>query len=302
MTIVVTGAAGFIGRHLVTELAGTGATVVAIDRRPMPDLPPSAVPLRADLLDDAAADAIRDASVVFHLAARPGVRERGPEVERERHRDNVLATAAVLSAATPQTAVVVTSSSSVYGGSFSRACAEGDVLLPRGGYARSKVAVEQLCADRLAAGGAAAVARPFTVVGEGQRPDMAIAMWIDAVRRGDRVQLFGGPQRSRDVTDVHDVVRSLIELADRGLGRTVNIGTGVGHSLAALLDAVCAAVGRPAQVESAPACVDDVPATLADTSRFEALLGWRPVTDLAELVRRQADASSAADAVLAVPG
>ncbi|HVF21278.1 MAG TPA: NAD-dependent epimerase/dehydratase family protein, partial [Mycobacteriales bacterium] len=256
-------------------------------------LPATATALRTDLLDDLAADAVRDADVVFHLAARPGVREHGAEVEQARRRDNVLATAAVLAATPLTTPLVVTSSSSVYGGTLGRPCHEDDVLAPRGGYAMSKAAVEQQCAARLASGGAIAVARPFTVAGEGQRADMAIAMWLDAVRRGEPVELLGGPLRSRDITDVRDVVRCLIELADLGLGRTVNVGTGVGHTLADVLDAVCVAVGRPAEVVCSPAADVEVAATLADTTRCERLLGWRPTTDLVDLVRRQAAVSGA---------
>ena len=302
MTVVVTGAAGFIGGQLVTALADAGHDVVAIDRRPMPALPASALGLQVDLLDDTAADAIRTAEAVFHLAARPGVRETGAAVERERHRDNVLATAAVLAATPLGTPLVVTSSSSVYGGTLGRPCHEDDALSPRGGYAQSKVAVEQQCADRLARGGAVAVARPFTVAGEGQRADMAIAMWLDAVRRGEPVRVLGGPERSRDITDVRDVVRAVIGLADRGLGHVVNVGTGVGHTLAEVLDAVCVAVGRTAEVVCAPAASVEVRATLADTTRCERLLGWRPTTDLTDLVRRQASVRAPRATAVAVPG
>ena len=293
MSVVVTGAAGFIGRHLVTALASAGHDVLGVDRRTLVAPAPGVCALRADLLDDDAADAVRDADAVFHLAARPGVRETGPDVEAARHRDNVLATAAVLAAARPGVPVVVTSSSSVYGGTTGRGCREDDRLHPRGGYATSKVEVERLCAQRRDAGGAVAVARPFTVAGEGQRPDMAIARWIDAVRRGDAVEVLGGPQRSRDVTDVRDVVRCLVALADSGLGRTVNVGTGVGRTLADLLDAVCAAVGRPAEVRCVAAGDEEVAATLADTSLCARLLGWHPQTDLPALVRRQAAALDA---------
>ncbi len=293
MAVVVTGASGFIGRHLVSALTTGGHQVLTLDRRPFRDVPAGAQELQVDLLDVEAADALREADAVFHLAARPGVRASGPDEERLRHRDNVLVTEAVIAATPQHVPLVVTSSSSVYGAMSGSPSREADPLHPRGGYARSKLLVERLCAQRRAAGGAVAVARPFTVAGEGQRPDMALARWIDAVSTGRPVTLLGSPARTRDVTDVRDVVRGLLLLADRGLGRTINLGTGVSHSLTSLLDAVCAELGSPVEVLCAAAAADEVPDTLADTSLCRRILNFVPCTDLDGVVRRQVAASHA---------
>jgi nucleoside-diphosphate-sugar epimerase len=161
VAVVVTGAAGFLGRALVADLAADGVPVVAVDRRAMPAdpalaaLPMAAAPpgdlgidrrpaglpvgvrqVRADLLggDPAVADALRTADAVFHLAGRAGVRQAGPAAEAARIRDNVAATAAVLRLVPPATPVVVTSSSSVYGGASGRPSREDDPLRPLGGY------------------------------------------------------------------------------------------------------------------------------------------------------------------------
>jgi nucleoside-diphosphate-sugar epimerase len=140
MAVVVTGAAGFIGAHLVRLLAARGHQVVTIDRRP--DAPAGAsVHLVADLPDDdpdgGVADALRGAEAVFHLAGRAGVRDATPDRERLRYRDNVLAAERVLGTVPPGVPVVVASSSSVYGGALHagrlRPSAEADRLQPRGG-------------------------------------------------------------------------------------------------------------------------------------------------------------------------
>ena len=146
--------------------------------------------------------ALRVADAVFHLAGRPGVREAGPAAEAARARDNVAATAAVLRQVPRATPLVVASSSSVYGGAAGRPSRE-----ERPAPAARRVRAQQgggraLCAARHAAGGAVAVVRPFTVAGEGQRPDMALARWIAAVRAGRPVRVLGSPARTRDVTDV----------------------------------------------------------------------------------------------------
>ena len=293
MAVVVTGAAGFLGRALVGALAAEGTAVVAIDRRPLPGPPPPGVAVAcADLLggDPVVGAALRAAEAVFHLAGRPGVRETGPAAEAARLRDNVASTAAVLRQVPTATPLVVASSSSVYGGAAGRPSREDDPLRPLGGYARSKAAVEGLCAARLAAGGRVAVLRPFTVAGEGQRPDMALARWIAAVRAGRPLRVLGSPARSRDVTDVRDVVRALRLAAEWDVHGPLNVGTGRPRTLAELAGAVCRALGAPAELVVEPAGAVEPAATWADTRRLRRRLGFVPVTELDELVARQAAA------------
>jgi nucleoside-diphosphate-sugar epimerase len=295
MSVVVTGAAGFIGARLVARLLADGHRVVAIDRRAA--MPTGALPLVGDVSrpDALIREAIAEADAVFHLAGCPGVRDRAPDVAARRLRDNVLAGEQVLTLARPDVPIVVASSSSVYGGARreggrDRPCAETDVLAPRGGYARSKAVLEQRCARRAAAGGRVAILRPFTVAGEGQRPDMALALWIDAARRGEPLRILGSPQRRRDVTDVRHVVEAFVRAAARGVTGALNVGTGVGHRLTELADAVRAAVDADVPLVVEPVSAVEPPATLADTARCARLLDFVPVTDLDALVRRQAAA------------
>lgn len=287
MAVVVTGAAGFLGRALVAALVADGVPVTALDRRPLPADPSAGlVTVQADLLagDPRAAEALRTAEAVFHLAGRPGVRDTGPAADAARARDNAAATAAVLAAVPRHTPLVVTSSSSVYGGAAGRPSREEDPLRPLGAYARSKAAVEALCAAR---GGAVAVLRPFTVAGEGQRPDMALARWIAAVRAGAPIEVLGSPGRTRDVTDVRDVVRALRAAAERGVTGPLNVGTGRPRTLADLAAAVCRAVGAPAELVVRPAAAVEPADTWADTARCRRRLGFTPTTDLDTLVARQ---------------
>ena len=116
-TAVVTGAAGFVGRHLVDLLTADGVEVIGVDRRIR--VPRAATALRCDILDDAPAlaAALRRADRVFHLAGAPGVREHGSSATARRWRDNVLATRRVIELTPDATPLIVTSSSSVYGGS-----------------------------------------------------------------------------------------------------------------------------------------------------------------------------------------
>jgi nucleoside-diphosphate-sugar epimerase len=206
----------------------------------------------------------------------------------------VAATARVLAAVPPHVPVVVASSSSVYGGSGGRSSHESDALAPRGGYARSKVAVERLCAYRAAAGGRVTVVRPFTVVGEGQRPDMAVSRWLDAAQRGVPLTVYGSLERTRDLTDVRDVARVLATLVEPGRAPSgfLNLGTGRPHTLAEVVAAVAEAAGAVVRTEVVPASAVEPSDTWADTRRLLEVVGFVPRTDLRDAVARQANAMS----------
>jgi nucleoside-diphosphate-sugar epimerase len=304
VTAVVTGAAGFIGRTLVSALRTAGQGVIGIDREPQA-AQPGFHAITADLLggDQAVLAALAEADAVFHLAGCPGVRDETPGIAERRYCDNVLATAFVTAAVPLRTPLVVTSSSSVYGGTRDgMPSRERDRLRPRGGYAESKLLVERICESRVEAGGVATVVRPFTVAGEGQRPDMALARWIAAARAGRSLVVFGSRSRSRDVTDVRHVADALIALAAQGHCGPVNVGTGAGHTLAALVAAIAEALDRDVEMVVRPAQRAEVADTRADTRLLRRLIGWAPETDLLALVRRQIAATVASAAVPSIEG
>ena len=286
MRALVTGSAGFIGTTLCERLAGLGHDVVGLDRRPATG---PGRHLQVDLAHPVSARTIRDlaadADVIFHLAARAGVRSDEPGIEALRHRDIVVATDRLLSVVPGDVRLVVASSSSVYGGAVrrdghTRPSAEGDPLLPRGGYARAKTVMEAHCRDWARRGRDLLVVRPFTVVGEGQRPDMAVSRWLDAARAGRPLKIFGSLERTRDVTE------ALVHLADGDHRGTVNLGTGRPRTLEEITEAVFTAVGRRTGVEVQPALDEEVHDTHADTTRARSL-GVVLDTDLVDLVRRQ---------------
>lgn len=293
--MVVTGAAGFIGRHVVARLRRRGYRVVGIDRRPWIPVDGETA-LIADLTRPprSVTEALRAADGVVHLAGRPGVRDTSPGTARRRHLDNVVAGQVVCRTTPLERTLVVTSSSSVYGGARvpagggePRPSREDDPLRPLGGYATSKLALEAECDHRAAAGGRVTVVRPFTVAGEGQRPDMALSRWIEAARLGRPLVLLGGEDRCRDVTDVHDVAEGLVRAVERDPGGVINLGTGRTHGLRTMAATVADTLGVELVTTTRPAGPAEAVATRAATDRCAALLGFVPRTDLRDLIERQ---------------
>ena len=294
MRALITGSTGFIGSSLADRLLGDGHEVIGVDRRHRADA--RHIQITADLNDPAFAGVLSSAAewadVVFHLASLPGVRTSGPDVEARRQADIVGATERLLAVTPTDTHVLAASSSSVYGSATRtadgwRGSAEPDPLRPAGSYAAHKVAMEDVCE---AWDGRMAIVRPFTVVGERQRPDMAVSLWLDAVVAGRPVEVFGSLRRARDLTDVAQVTAGLARLAEVGFEGVVNLGTGRPRTLEAVIEAVFSTVGREVPLAERPASSEEVEATCADTRRA-ADLGIHLHTDLGAVVARQHAAS-----------
>ena len=294
---LVTGSSGFIGSNLVRRLASRGDEVVGIDRRRVRG--PAGLQVTMDLADRRnlaeLARWARWADVVFHLAARPGIRSDSPRIDLLRQRDIIMTTDHLMAVVAERTHVILASSSSVYGeasrrNGAHRASRETDPTRPISRYGHFKASMERLALQYRRPGDGLAIARPFTVIGEGQRPDMALSIWMEAVRRGDPVEVFGGLDRARDVTDVSKVVEALMAMADRRFCGTVNLGAGRPRLLGEMVKAVFSAMGREAPVRVVRADPQEVRVTCADPTRARVDLGVDLTTDLERVTIRQAGA------------
>ncbi|WP_240807716.1 NAD-dependent epimerase/dehydratase family protein [Actinomadura geliboluensis] len=299
MRVVVTGAAGFIGSHVVDACSGAGHEVLAVDapaRSLTPGLArrtwarvaarPGVVAADVDLAVDEL-DAVARADVVLHLAGRPGVRDSWGPGRAVAERDNVTATRRLLAAclaAGRRPKVVVASSSSVYGSAGRRPNREDDRLRPESPYAVSKVEVERLAGLAADAGLRVVVLRYFSVYGPRQRPDMAFHRFVEAALDGRPLPVFGDGHRSRSFTHVRDVVAATLAAAAEELpsGIAVNVGhpehVAVRDAIAMLVDAL----GVQAEIQRETPVAGDAHRTWADTGRARELLGWEPAIGLRE--------------------
>jgi nucleoside-diphosphate-sugar epimerase len=276
--VLVTGAGGFVGRHLTDRLRRDGWDVVGLTRRDV------------DLTDQvAAAVAVRaaDPHVVFSLAAG-----RGKATPAERAATIAVNTSPWLVDALPHRCrtVVRLGSSTEYAAS-PRPLAEDAPLEPRGFFGATKAAGSLLLQATAAERGLrAAVLRAFQVYGPGDHPTRLVPVVLEAARTGTAVSLPARLSR-RDWVWVGDVVDACVRAAvDDGLppGVVLNIGTGVQTSTEELVATASRVVGRPiATVAGAHPGRDwDTADWVCDPTAAGTLLDWTPTVDLAEGLAR----------------
>jgi UDP-glucuronate 4-epimerase len=306
--VLVTGAAGFIGSHLVEALTAQGHEVVGVDNfdpfypRAMKERNLDEIGRRPgfsfreqDLLDVAALRALLTPdTVIVHLAAKAGVRPSLADPVGYA-RANVTGTAAVLEAARQAGAsrIVFGSSSSVYGDSTPVPFREDAVAVaPVSPYAATKRAGELfLSAVAPIYGFRAASLRFFTVYGPRQRPDLAIHAFARKMVEGRTLTLFGDGTQARDYTYCDDIVAGVLAAiawtATAPIGvDTFNLGGSRPIATEAMVAEIARALGVEPKIEWAPMQPGDVQRTAADLTKSTAVLGYEPKTPFPEGIRR----------------
>ncbi|MEM1013206.1 MAG: GDP-mannose 4,6-dehydratase [Planctomycetota bacterium] len=309
-TVLVTGAAGFIGSHAAERLLAEGHRVVGVDNfcdfydrawketnlktvsdkfRERIDVEEIDIEHGPDI--DRLVRTVKP-DAILHLAAMAGVR---PSIERPAYyaRVNVVGTTHLLEAARQHGVgrFAFASSSSVYGNLKRVPFREEDnVAQPVSPYAATKRAGELICYTfhhlyQLPI----ACLRFFTVYGPRQRPDLAIHKFTRLIDRGEPVPFFGDGSTSRDYTFVDDtvsgIVASLHHIPKYGY-RVYNLGNSSPTSLTELVEGLERAVGKKAVLDKQPRQPGDVDRTFADVSLARDELGYEPSVSLDEGLSR----------------
>lgn len=304
MSVLVTGAAGFIGSTLADALTRRGDDVVGVDcftdyyGRDIKER--NLAPLRTranfrfveDRLQTTPLDALLDGVThIYHLAAQAGVRKSWGQDFLTYTSHNVDATQRLLEAVKtrPITRFVYASSSSVYGDHVAIPMREDAMVQPLSPYGVTKLAAEHLCLLYTANYGVPTVSlRFFTVYGPKQRPDMGFHRFIRAALADAPITLYGDGEQTRDFTYVDDIVSALVAAGDRGRpGAVYNIGGGSRVSINDVLAQIGHLAGRPLDIRREAAQKGDMRDTFADTSLARAELGFAPATSLAEGLRAE---------------
>ena len=308
MTILVTGAAGFIGMHAAAALLRRGEYVIGVDdlnayydvglkRARLAELEPHPAFRfhHLDISDREPLFALVEAHPgirgIVHLAAQPGVRHSliDPFIYVTA---NAMGHLVMLEAARRCPAlehVVYASSSSVYGGNAARPSREtDDVSRPLSLYAATKRADELMSETyRHLFAIPQTGLRFFTVYGPWGRPDMAVWGFARAIDRGEALTLYEGDDLSRDFTYIDDIVAGILACLDRPPAadepaRLLNVGHGAPEPVLRLVRLLERHLDKPALIRRVPRPGTDAEATFASIDAIQALTGWRPSTSLEE--------------------
>ncbi|CAN7417940.1 NAD-dependent epimerase/dehydratase family protein [Phenylobacterium sp. LjRoot219] len=315
MTVVVTGAAGFIGMHVAERLLARGEEVVGVDvftdyydprlkaaRAARLEAQSGFRMVRIDIAEhEALRDVVRAAGAkrMVHLAAQAGVRY-SLENPFAYERSNQAGHLAVLEACrhTPGFEhLVYASSSSVYGDRPRDGAAfrEDDAAAePVSLYAATKRSGELMSSSYAKLFGFPQTGlRFFTVYGPWGRPDMAYFSFTQKILAGQPIEVFGQGEMARDFTYIDDIVDGVLGALDnppaRGANRVLNIGGGRPEGLMEMIGTLERVLGREAQKNFKPMQPGDVRHTCADVSQLKAVTGYTPQIPIAEGLPRFVD-------------
>ena len=294
--VLVTGAGGFAGGHLLEHLAGSADLVGWSRSEPAKDLARLARWQRVDLLDrDQVTDALSSIrpSSIFHCAGLPHVAESWADSAAQLVA-NVLGTHRLLEALERlgvRCRVLVTSSAQVYAPS-AEPITEDQTIAPSSPYALSKLAQEQLALQAATDTVEVLVSRPFNHTGPRQKPAFlapAVARQIAMIERGlvEPVLKVGNLVPSRDVLDVRDAVRAYAAIMKSGTpGMIYNVASGVGRPVRLIVEALVARSRVPVRIEqdSSRFRPNDVPMLVGSSRRLQQETGWRPEISFEKMI------------------
>src|SRR5579884_3494302 len=301
MTVLVTGAGGFIGSHLVEHLLQLGQSVRALVRYngrgswghldSLRSSPPKNLEVRLGDVTDAGLmrELVAGCDIVLHLAALIGI-PYSYHAPASYLATNLGGTHNVLEACRQARVrrVIITSTSEVYGTARYTPIDEAHPLQAQSPYAASKIAADKVAeSSHLSFGVPVATLRPFNTYGPRQSARAVIPTILTQLLAGDRVAL-GNTTPTRDFTFVTDTVEAFVRIADcaAAVGRVVNAGSSQEISIGALVDRIEDLLGRQAPLEREPERVrpeaSEVERLCADASLARELFGWEPRVSLDE--------------------
>lgn len=296
---LVTGAAGFIGSHLVETLLAKGERVIGIDhfnnyydpalkRKNIGKLQQNAnfQLIEGDILSLPWTALLQDVEVIYHQAAQAGVRKSWGEGFHYYTERNINATQVLLEASKQAPKLrrfVLASTSSVYGNAETMPTSELVMPAPVSPYGITKLAGEHLC--RLYwqnFGVPVVILRYFTVYGPRQRPDMAFHKFFKAILRDEAISIYGDGLQTRDFTFVSDAVAANLAAtsAPAAVGEVFNIGGGSRVSLLEILQTMEMITGISIRRDYLPSGMGDARHTSADVSKAREFLGYHPQVSL----------------------
>lgn len=295
MRALVIGGSGFIGSHLVDALIHAGYSVRTYDRvseRFRPNLQRVEF-VQGDFSDSAMlAEALTGVDIVFHLLSTtvPGTSNLDPVADIEGNLVNSVRLLALMREAGIKRLVFLSSGGTVYGIPQSDPVAEDHLLQPISSYGIVKSAIEQyLHMEHHLYGLDYTVLRASNPYGPRQGHggvQGVIGTYLWSYAHGEPLQLWGDGSVVRDFIYVEDLAELCLRAAQSSKVGCYNAGSGEGHSIRQVIDAISAVVGEEIQPQVKPGRGIDVPRSVLDISKAREAFDWAPATSLEDGIRR----------------
>jgi nucleoside-diphosphate-sugar epimerase len=307
-TSIVTGAAGFIGSHIVDTLLARGEEVIGVDQFNDyydPQLKwqnvqkalqhPNFRLVEGDIQQLDWESLFSCTEYVYHQAAQAGVRASWGASFRNYTERNINATQVMLEAAKTAPHLkrfVFASTSSIYGNAETLPTSESIPPQPVSPYGITKLAAERLCGlyhDNF--GLPFCALRYFTVYGPRQRPDMGFHKFYKSMIEDQPIIIYGDGQQTRDFTFISDAVAANLAaaVAPGAIGQIINIGGGSRVVLTDVIDTMEQIVGRPIRRQHIEQAMGDARHTAADVTKAQQILNYKPQVSLTEGLTQEWD-------------
>jgi len=303
MSLLISGAAGFIGYHLTNKLAKSEG-LVALDNLEK-DHPIfqqrwdgiKSKKLIRSIHDDFLRDLDTLPETVIHLAAETGIPDSliNPNLY---FKQNVAGTFNVLEQCRKQGVknLIYASSSSVYSPNQEIMKEEGEVNQQLSFYGTTKRMTELMVENYCRQFGMKAIGlRFFTVYGSWTRPDMAAYKFMTSIQKGEPIALYNNGDIYRDFTHVSDIIHAIDLLSKRlpqeedGFHEVFNIGFGSPVSVKKYAELIANNLNQPLKVESKPLPENELPSTHSDTNKLKSYIGFQPVVSIEEGVKEMVE-------------
>lgn len=306
--ILVTGAGGFVGRHLIRALGKVCDQntnhIALVHNAPAVDGSDATLwkSLSCDLTDVDAVHSVIAAhspDIIIHLAAQSSVGQSLGEQRAATWSTNLFSTlnlARAVGRHAPKATLLFASTCEVYGAAFLNGLvSELTTPLPKNPYARSKLCCEQLLEDVLPETARLIVTRPTNHSGPGQSPTFVIPDFASQVAKIEQglsapVMSVGNLEARRDFVHVDDVVRAMINLLQKADGlpgrATFNICSGVAVRMREVLDGLLDLAHCPIEVTLDPNRLrpGEIVETRLSAEKLEGVVGWKPLSRLADIL------------------
>jgi nucleoside-diphosphate-sugar epimerase len=305
---LITGVAGFIGSTLAERLLSDGHRVIGVDcftnYYPRPVKEGNLAGLLnhrqfsfadTDLASGDVSPIVQGVEYVFHQAGQPGVLASWGRLFDQYVTNNIVATQRLLEALKdrPLKRFLFASSSTIYGDVRELPVNETSLPRPIAPYGVTKLAAEHLVnLYHYNFGLPAVTLRYFSVYGPRQRPDMAFHKFINAIARGESIQLYGDGEQTRDATYVGDIVQANVLAMNAGEaadGAVFNIGGGEHATVNHIIHEMEKLIERSAILQHVAPKAGEMRHTWADTARAREVLGFVPSVSLYDGLRRQVE-------------